>query len=73
MMSREEEREISIYSGHPSTGTISLGSRRPAGNRSVMESMHKRYGESDEYGWLHDLKQMLNDSVDVFDFITQGY
>ena len=40
------EREISIYSGHPSTGRISLGSRRPSGNRSVMESMHKRYAES---------------------------
>ena len=68
MMSREEEREISIYSGHPSTGTISLGSRRPSGNRSVMESMHERYGESDEYGWLHDLERDVEYAIlaDVF-------
>ena len=67
-MSREEEREISIYSGHPSTGTISLGSRRPFGNRSVMESMHERYGESKEYGWLNDLETEVEYAIlnDVF-------
>jgi len=45
MSSQEIEREISIYSGHPSTGRISLGSRRPSSNSSVMESMRKRYAE----------------------------
>lgn len=68
MPSQEREKEISIYSGHPSTGRISLGSRRPFGNCSVMESMHKRYAKSDEYRWLHDLERDVEYAIlaDVF-------
>jgi len=50
----DREEEIWIYSGHPSTGTIRLSSRRPSSNCSVMESMHKRYADSDEYIFCPD-------------------
>ena len=66
--SDDMKEEIWIYSGHPSTGRIKLGSRRPSGNRSVMESMHKRYKDGVSIFCPDDLEKDVEYAIlaDVF-------
>lgn len=60
--------EYTVYSGHKSTGNITLGSRRPSGNCSVMESMFKRYKLSDDKWSPDDLDKDIEYAIlyDVF-------